>query len=60
MEGGFRNLFYEILIFSQILAGTLFSVKNNRWILFKRKIAEKVDDSDFWQVQQIDSEPLLK
>ena len=30
-----------------------FSGKNNRWILFKRKITEKVDDSDFTEIYLI-------
>ena len=49
----FRIFFYEIRISLQILSGTLFSVQNNRWILIKRKIAEKVNDSDFTEIDLI-------
>ena len=45
--------FYEIRISLQILSGTLFSVQNNGWILIKQKIAEKVDDSDFTEIDLI-------
>ena len=53
MEGRFQNFFYEIRISLQILSGTLFSVQNNRWILMKGKIAEKVNDSDFTDIDLI-------
>ena len=49
----FRIFFYEIRISLQILSGTLFSVQNNRWILIKQKIAEKVNDSDFTEIDLI-------
>ena len=32
---------------------TIFSVQNDRWILVKRKIAEKVNDSDFTEIDLI-------
>ena len=35
------------------MSGKLFSVQNNRWILIKRKIAEKVKDSDFTEIDLI-------
>ena len=53
MEGRFQNFFYEIRISLQILSGTLFSVQNNRWILIKQKIAEKVNNSDFTEIDLI-------
>ena len=53
MEGSFQNLLYEILISLQILSGTLFSVQNERWILIKQKFAEKVNDSDFTEIDLI-------
>ena len=42
------------LFFYKILSGTLFSVQNYRWILIKQKIAEKVNDSDFTEIDLID------
>ena len=53
MESRFENSFYEILISLQLLAGILLLGKNDRWILFKWKIAEKVDDSDFTEIYLI-------
>ena len=49
----FGFFFYEIRISLQILSGTLFSVQNNRWILIKRKIAEKIYPSDFTEIDLI-------
>ena len=43
MEGSFQKLLYEILISLQILAATL----------FKQKIPEKVDYSDFTEITLI-------
>ena len=53
MEDRFQIIFYEIRISLQILFGTLFSVQNDRWILTKQKIAEKVNDSDFTEIDLI-------
>ena len=50
MEGRFQDLFYQIRNSLQILSGTLISVKNNRWILLKRKISDKVDNTDFTEI----------
>ena len=53
MEGRFQNFFYEIHISLQRLSGTLVSVQNNRGVLLKQKIAEKVNDSDFTEIDLI-------